>query len=330
MALGGVLLLPLAPAWDAALYAVGLGLRVSDFADLSPRAIDRFAHEGWSLRFYEDGQSASVAVGESARTGNRWLSLNGKVDASTGDDMPTQLLSGSLPVRIARARHPAPETAVVGLASGVTAGAALAAGAPAVTVIELEPAVLRAAPHFAHVNGNLLEDPRADVIVDDARAWLARPGRRWPVIISEPSNPWLTGVSNLFTVQYWTLGRQRLAPDGVFCQWVQLYALPPRAFQSLVRSFLAVFPETWLFESIPGADALLIGSPAGPLPLPADLPLAPTLGPRQLARLAGRAPRNTDDRPWVEFEAPRWLHRSTGAQNRALITEARGDAAAAE
>jgi hypothetical protein len=97
-----------------------------------------------------------------------------------------------------------------------------------------------------------------------------------------------------------------------------------------VRSFLTVFPEAWLFESIPGADALLIAVPPGPTENWPDLPLVPTLGPRQLARLAGRAPRNTDDRPWVEFEAPRWIHRSTGAQNRALIEEARGDAAAPE
>lgn len=321
---------PLLPQWDAPLYAVGLGLRIHDFADVSPRAIDRFAHEGWTLRYYRDGQSASVAVGESERSGNLWLSLNGKVDASTGDDMPTQLLSGELPVRLAQPRHPAPAAAVVGLASGVTAHAALEAGATSVTVIELEPAVVEAAAHFARANGNLLEDPRATVIVDDARAWLARPGRRWPVIISEPSNPWLTGVSNLFTVEYWQLAQRRLEPDGVFCQWVQLYALPPRAFQSLVRSFLTVFPEAWLFESIPGADALLIAVPPGPTENWPDLPLAPTLGPRQLARLAGRAPRNTDDRPWVEFEAPRWIHRSTGAQNRALIEDARGDAPVAE
>jgi spermidine synthase len=321
---------PVLPRWDAALYAVGLGIRIHDFADVSPRAIDRFAHEGWALRFYRDGQSASVAVGQSERSGNLWLSLNGKVDASTGDDMPTQLLSGELPVRLARPQHAAPAAAVVGLASGVTAHAALEAGAPEVTVIELEPAVVEAATHFSSANGNILEDPRATVVVDDARAWLARPGPRWPVIISEPSNPWLTGVSNLFTVEYWQLARQRLEPDGVFCQWVQLYALPPRAFQSLVRSFLTVFPEAWLFESIPGADALLIAVPPGSRERWPELPLAPTLGPRQLARLAGRAPRNTDDRPWVEFEAPRWIHRSTGAQNRALIEEARGDALQAE
>ena len=316
------LTLPLLPSWDAALYSVGLGLRVADFVDLSPRAIDRFAREGWDLVFYRDGQSATVAVGESTRTGNLWLSLNGKVDASTGGDMPTQLLSGELPVHIIRGRHPSPATGIVGLASGVTARAALEAGASSVTVVELEPAVVEAAAYFAQANHHLLEDPRATVIIDDARAWLARPGPRYPVLISEPSNPWITGVSNLFTVEYWSLTRERLAEDGVICQWIQLYALPPKAFKSLVRSFTAVYPDAWLFESIPGADALLIASATGLPPLPDDLSLRPTLGPAQLRQLSTGAPLNTDNRPWVEFEAPKWLHRNTGRTNRALIEAA--------
>ena len=61
--------------------------------------LKNFTHEGWDARFYQDGQSASVAVGQSKRTQNLWLSINGKVDASTGDDMPTQILSGQLPFK---------------------------------------------------------------------------------------------------------------------------------------------------------------------------------------------------------------------------------------
>ena len=141
--------------------------------------------------------------------------------------------------------------------------------------------------------------------------------RRYTFIISEPSNPWITGVSNLFTAEYWALARGRLAPDGVMCQWVQLYALPPEALRGLIRTYLTQFPSTWMFETIPGADALLVSAPS----LPDDLPLQPTLGPEGLALLAGRARLNTDDDPWVEFEAPRWLLRSTGALNQEMIAE---------
>ena len=320
LALGAFAAVLLSPRWDAPMYAVGLYHRVSEFVDLSPRAVDAYAHEGWQLRFYADGHSATVAVGESDATGNLWLSINGKVDASTGMDMATQQISGWLPVQIAAAAsgRPVEHVVVVGLASGVTASEALEAGAQALTVIELEPEVVRAARYFEDVNRGLLDDPRATVVQADARAWLARSGPRYPVIISEPSNPWITGVSNLFTQEYWLLAQARLQPDGVFCQWMQLYSLPPEALRSLVATFIEVFPQAWLFETIPGADSLLVAAPS----LPEGLDIEPLLGPEQLRAFAAGAPLNTDDRPWVELEAPRWLHRPTAAMNRELLLEA--------
>ena len=80
------------PRWDVAVYATGLYNRIGEFVDLSPRAIEQFAHKGWEPKFYVDGHSASVAVGQSTNTQNLWLSINGKVDASTGADMPTQIV----------------------------------------------------------------------------------------------------------------------------------------------------------------------------------------------------------------------------------------------
>lgn len=312
----------LTPRWQPELYAVGLYNRIGEFVDFSPRAVETFAREGWTLQHYVDGRTASVAVGQSTRTDNRWLSLNGKVDASTGADMATQQLSGSLPVSIRTAQgQPVEEVLVVGLASGVTAAETLRAGAEHVTVIELEPAVVEASTYFSHVNGDLLRDPRATVWVEDARAVLARPGPSFPIIISEPSNPWLTGVSNLFTLEYWQSAQRRLAPGGVFCQWVQLYSLPPQAFRSLVATFTTVFPETWLYETIPGADAILIGMTDGSPP--PGLALEPTLSPRQLRALSAGARLNTDDHPWIEFEAPRWVNRATGQLNQRLIEQAR-------
>jgi len=119
-------------------------------------------------------------------------------------------------------------------------------------------------------------------------------------------------VSNLFTVDYWQPGRSRLHPQGVFCQWVQLYALPPDGMRSLIASYIHVFPNNWLFETIPGSDALLISAPS----LPENLSLQPTLGPEQLQQLATGVQLNTDDKPWIEFEAPKWINRPTGRMNR--------------
>lgn len=303
------------PEWDGKLYAVGVYNRVSDLGDRSARGVRQFAEEGWELVSYDEGRTGSVAVGRSTRTGNVWLSISGKVDASTGDDMPTQELSGLLPVRMARDPE---RVLVVGLASGVTAGAVLAEpGVKALTVVELEPRVVDASHHFDHVNGRPLEDPRTTLRVEDARAVLAEDGPDFQVIISEPSNPWITGVSNLFTLEYWTLGRARLAPGGVFCQWIQLYGLAPTELASIVASFTEVFPHTWLFEPLEGGDLLLMGSD-GQVDL-GGLPIGPSLGPEGVRALGRGAPLNTDDRPRVELAAPRSLHLATVGPNQARI-----------
>ena len=318
--LGFTLLTLLLPKWDVAVYATGLYNRIGEFVDLSPRAIEQFAHEGWEPRLYVDGHSASIAVGQSTKTSNLWLSINGKVDASTGADMPTQILSGELPLKI-HSKQSGVNTLVVGLASGVTANEARRYGAKPLTVVELEPSIVDAARLFDGVNDGIVDHPDSIIRVADARAVLQHEQQIYDVIISEPSNPWITGVSNLFTVEYWQLGRNRLSEEGVFCQWVQLYALPPEGMRSLIASYLNVFPNTWLFETIPGSDALLISAPN----LPADLPLVPTLGPSELKSLAEGVRLNTDDKPWIEFEAPKWVNRPTGTMNRALIEDAKID-----
>jgi len=306
------------PQWQGQLFAVGIYNRVSDLGDRSRGGVQSFAETGWELLSYRDGRTGAVAVGRSTRTGTVWLSINGKVDASTGEDMPTQVLSGQIPVRM----HPSPRRAlVVGLASGVTAGAVLEEGVAELTVVELEPEVVAASHHFDHVNGRPLEDERTTLLVRDARAVLSRPSPPWDVIISEPSNPWITGVSNLFTLEYWELGRQRLGPDGIFCQWIQLYGLAVTEFRSVVRTFGSVFPRAWLFEPLQGGDVLLVGSLGEP-DLD-DLPIAPVLGPEGVQRLGQGARFNTDEHPWVELEAPRSLHLATVEDNQALIRQAR-------
>ena len=94
------------------------------------------------------------------------------------------------------------ETLVVGLASGVTANEARKHGAAPLTVVELEPAIVDAARLFERVNEGIVDHPNTILRVADARAILQHEPIQYDVIISEPSNPWITGVSNLFTVEY--------------------------------------------------------------------------------------------------------------------------------
>ncbi len=273
---------------------------------------------------YRDGLAATVTV---ERRGDLIiLKSNGKVEASSQADMPTQVLASMLPSLL----HPAPHSGLlVGLASGVTAGAALASGLDSLTVVELEPAMVEASRFFEPLNHRPLDDPRTRLILGDGRNVLTHTGHRFDVIISEPSNPWIAGVASLFTSEAFQQARARLAPGGIFCQWLQLYEISPANVTMVLRTFRQVFPHVMVFSSLEkGVDLLLLGSES-PIPLsrravaerlrvpavaaeaarafvhsPEDLFARIFLGPDELAPFAGEGPLNTDDNALLEFSAP--------------------------
>lgn len=209
--------------------------------------------------FYRDGVTTTVTV-ERWTTGSAAhlaLKNNGKVDASNGDDMPTQVLVGALPL-LAHPRGPENlDVSIVGWGSGVTVGTVLQWPVRRVDVIELERATLDASRFFASVNHleytlrdfPYVQAPRLTVINNDGRNFLATTSRKYDVVISEPSNPWITGVSNLFTVDHFRAASQSLAPDGVFVQWVQLYELSPDNIRTIYRTIAEVFPHLRVFSA---------------------------------------------------------------------------------
>ena len=153
--------------------------------------------------FFEEGRNATVAVLQGPRT--RTLLSNGHPEASDVGDMGTQLGVAIVPLAL----HAAPrDVLVVGFASGVTADAAARApGVERVDVAELETAMFRAAALFAHVNNGVLANTRVRLHPVDARSLIAAGGGRWDVVLSEPSNLWRAGVSNLFTADFYASAR---------------------------------------------------------------------------------------------------------------------------
>ncbi len=279
------------------------------------------------LLYYRDGPTATVAVHEVG--GYRLLKINGKTDASNGPgDMQTQVLLAHLPLMARDAKR----VAVVGWGSGVTAGAALSYAVDGVDAFEIEPAVVEASAHFEEESGDPLEDPRLRLVVGDARARLRRSPESYDVIISEPSNPWITGIANLFTQEYFRIIDSRLSPDGVVCQWFHLYGMSEEAAQSLVATFASVFPEQLLFRLSSGRDVLLLGSHRplrfslprmrrvfedptrsevlGSIGLhyPFDLLVGLSLDTSGCADFSRGAPLNTDDNMRLELSAPRTLY----------------------
>jgi spermidine synthase len=205
------------------------------------------------LLFSTEGVNDSIAVIRS--DSYVALRVNGKVDASTGDAR-TQLLLGHL----GAAFHPAPRRVlIVGFGSGMTVSAvARYPDVERIDCVEIEPAVMRAAPYLESLNRGVLNDPRVRVIFDDARNFMLTSADKYDLVISEPSNPWIAGIATLFTNEFYAAVRQRLAPGGIFVQWVQAYSLAPDDLRMIVATLAPHFPEVTLWRG-EAPDLLLLG-----------------------------------------------------------------------
>lgn len=194
--------------------------------------------------FYREGACSVVSV--DCREGAYTLRSNGKPDASTRmQDLRTQSLLGHLPMMV----HPdARRALVIGFGSGATVNAVLKHGVEAVDCVEIEPAVIEAAPWFASINGNCVDDPRVRIVVNDGRNHMLVEDGQYDVIVSEPSNPWIAGIATLFTTEFYQLAERRLAPGGVLCQWVQSYKMAPEDVRMIVATVQQVFPEVQVWS----------------------------------------------------------------------------------
>ena len=227
------------------------------------------------LVYYHDGVSTTVTV---ERWGRHYaLKNNGKVDASNGDDMPTQIMVAAYPLLMHEMGPEDLDVAVIGFGSGVSVGTALKFPTRSVDVIELERAIPEASKFFEDVNGldyvsnefPYVEMDRLTVINDDGRNYLASTDRMYDVIVSEPSNPWITGVSDLFTTDHFRITKRRLREGGIYCQWVQLYELSPENIKTIYRTFASQFEHVVVFAAEDlSSDTVLLGSDS---PLPLDL-----------------------------------------------------------
>jgi spermidine synthase len=327
MALGALLL----PRWNLVSFSTGF-FRVSMARDYIQRRAARKVWQTPELMYYRDGYSTTVSV-------DRWgttfaMKNNGKVDASSDADMPTQISVGLLPLLL----YPhdlgtrPPTVGLIGFGSGVTAGSITQFPIRSLEVVELEPAIYEASHFFDHVNNRPLQHPRVTARVGDGRNFLTQRRDRFDVLISQPSNPWITGVSNLFTREYFRAIRQRLAPDGLFCQWAQLYEMSPWNIKTIYRTLREEFPHVLVFAAEDlSSDTILVASPR-PITIDRrrisalladartgaearragfesahDIPAQLLLTTDEVEAFTAGAAVNTDDNARIEFSAPRDL-----------------------
>lgn len=332
--------------WVLPLPAVALAAVVSALPPWSAKTMasgvyvyaDRYSAGGFErlldpqrVLFYREGMTATVAVMEGRY---RFLRVNGKTDAGDSPDNLTQHLLAHVPLLL----HPEPRSVlVVGLGTGITLGTTLLYPIDRADTVEISPEVVEASRFFVEANGAALQDRRTRLHLLDARTWLMAGTTKYDVIISEPSNPWQTGNATLFTLEHYRLTRARLAPGGVFCQWLPFYRMDEADFAAAMRTFQTVFPDLTVWFS--GGDVLLVGWTRPPavdtprfLARSADARITRSLqetgirdgpallgffmlDPERVREFAGVGwPLHTDNYPLLEFSAPKTLYRESAPQ----------------
>lgn len=229
------------------------------FSREAPKTFDEFSAlmSGRKILMYKEGVNANVAILE---TGEKekiiTLVINGKADASTGIDMTTQIMSAQIPMML----HKNPkQVCVIGMGSGVTVGSVLSHDVESVDCLEITKEVIDAAKYFHVQNENCLEDKRLKVTIDDALSYFKSTNKKYDVIISEPSNPWIAGIGNLFTVEFLQNCKEKLNDDGLMVQWFHAYESSDQLLSIVLNSVGHVFPNAYLFVGS-GNDFLIVAS----------------------------------------------------------------------
>jgi spermidine synthase len=355
VALGLVLLRALSATFRPKLYfgALGALLVVASlslmFGGADPRSLASGVFrngvfklsERADVRFLRDGKTATVSFFLQGALAT--IATNGKPDAAINmsenglptDDEYTMAMVASLPLAL----HPAPERiAVIGWGSGMSTNTLLGSKVPKVVdTIEIEDAMHAGAEGFGNRVLRAYIDPRSQLHIDDARTFFSAGQKKYDVIVSEPSNPWVSGVSSLFTRQFYRFLTRHLEKDGVLVQWMQTYELNDPLFYTMVAALIEEYPhvDAYLTNT---ADVIFVASHA-PIRdfevshlqdpgLLADLKrLGLETGPdHQVRRFANRdvlaglvelygAPVHTDFHPTVALGAPKARYKLESVQS---------------
>ena len=219
---------------------------------------------------HKDGKTASVDL-TGRRNGVVTIRTNGKADASINmspdgyylPDEATMTLAAAIPLLM----NPEAKTlANIGFGSGLTTHAALHANSlEQVDTIEIEQAIVDVAKGYRPRNERAYTDPRSHVYIEDAKTYFSSRNKKYDIIISEPSNPWVSGVSGLFSTEFYTLVKRHLNKEGLFVQWMQLYEIDLELLSSVLKTLSANFDHYDIYASQHG-DVLIISKVHGKLP----------------------------------------------------------------
>ncbi|WP_457352911.1 fused MFS/spermidine synthase [Roseateles sp. P5_D6] len=312
VAAGYLLLLP---AWRSFGWSLPAAATAA-LAVLAPPLAFVDQPEGGRILSYREGAMAAVSVVEDAAGVTR-LRINNRQQEGSSATLHVDGRQALLPLLL----HPAPQLALfLGLGSGITAGVAARLPGVQVEAVELLPEVIEASALFRPALG---EGPSPHLHAADARRFVRTTAQHYDVIVSDNFHPARSGSGALYTVEHFRAVRERLAPQGLFCQWLPLHQLDLETLRSITAAFLQAFPDGAAILASNSLDTPTLGL-VGRI---GDTRFAPRVVPvlaghfglgdsfavlgsfiadaPALRRLAADAPLNTDDRPWVAYRAPR-------------------------
>jgi predicted membrane-bound spermidine synthase len=303
--------------------------------------------EGAAVTYLRDGKTATISLVE--KNGLVTIATNGKPDAAVqmgpGEasvDESTMVLAAAIPLSMQP--HPR-RVANIGFGSGLTTHALLASGlVDRLDSIEIEPFMVEAARRgFGPRIKNVFEDPRSHVLYEDAKTFFATAREPYDLIVSEPSNPWVSGVSTLFSDEFYDRITHYLAPDGYFAQWVQVYETNIDVLASIIKALAPHFGAYTLYN-VDDLDVLIVATRGTAMGTPDEELLRSALLRAELERVGIRSvadfqarklgdnrtlgpvlealpvPANSDFYPFVDLHAPRSRYLKENAMELPALT----------
>ncbi len=288
-----------------------------------------------------DGALASVSVLEDAE-GVARLHINNRQQEGSSATLYSDVRQALIPVLL----HPHPERALfLGLGTSITASSAAEEQSLEVDAVELLPEVVEASAYFRQKIAGIAGierplNPRLHLLTSDARRFVRTTTRQYDVIVSDNFHPARSGSGSLYTSEHFAAVKGRLTSDGIFCQWLPLHQLDLPTLRIIVKTFVAIYPNSWaviatnsletpVIGLIGRADTLRFDAIAlsrrradistartpEQFGLPDDMALLGSFiaGSGALTHFAADSPINTDDFPVVSYRAPRVTYAADSA-----------------
>ena len=223
---------------------------------------------GGKVLFYEEGIGATVTVHQLPADPfdgqvYKLLEVDGINVAGTHPMLHlSQKLQGHLPILLYKAstgKDPR-NVFLLGMASGASSYAATRHRIDRLDCLEIVSAEKNSLPYFSEINGDILNEPKFRLIIEDARNHLLASREEYDVIESDTVHP--EQNASLFTREYFALARDKVSEDGIVSVWLPMYNMSDETFKLLIKTFHSVFPHTtiWFTSNYPTRYSLMVGS----------------------------------------------------------------------